>query len=57
METPLPEFEIENSMRCEYSIKIYGKYVQVKTIVTEETLLERIYNFHYSNGVPAMFTS
>ena len=33
------------------------KYVQVKTIVTEETLLERIYNFHYSNGVPAMFAS
>ena len=35
---PLPEFEIENSMSSQHSIKIQGKYVQVKTIVTEETL-------------------
>ena len=39
MEMPLPELEIENSMSSQHSIKIQGKYVQVKTIVTEETLL------------------
>jgi hypothetical protein len=30
---------------------------KVCLFVTEETMLKRIYNSHYGNGVPAMFTS
>jgi hypothetical protein len=51
----MPLTEGENNGTEEESAQV-GK-TRIEDILLTETMPERIYNSHYGNGVPAMFTS